>query len=401
MLAQVEIALGLEASGPTLAYGRVYEQLTRVLDAHDQKVVIALDNIDFYYGTQLRTPEQKRIAARSLEDLASLASPHTQRTLTLLSGSSGLLHRLLQASSDSPKLDAAYPLLKFRTPLNGSKFQLHVPQTDAIDAHLVQAMEAAIRHTWPEYKSPFSGDYVRAATAAVFWRTLAKGACLLVGSHAGGVTRLVCSMVCTVQPIPSDASPEVAEAAAIRLLHRAYGDVPDVATSGNLTESLYLDERFSGVRGLHDEFNYAWASKNLLRHSIDKLQQLTWLVQRLDKCSLQPLTEAEFETVYQQVRAYGTRAERKHLGGDAADCIRFMVHHHLLVEDESGGLWPARAFDATVAPRGVVDTWFNKLCGTVHPTLDLRHARFEAFTKLTYGGCAAGVMGLLLACIHK
>ena len=74
----------------------MYEQLTRVLDAHDQKVVIALDNIDFYYGTQLRTPEQKRIAARSLEDLASLASPHTQRTLTLLSGSSGLLHRLLQ-----------------------------------------------------------------------------------------------------------------------------------------------------------------------------------------------------------------------------------------------------------------------------------------------------------------
>ena len=101
VLAQVEIALGLEASGPTLVHDRVYEQLTRLLGTYDQKVVIALDNIDFYYGTQLRTPEQKRIAARSLEDLASLASPHTQRTLTLLSGSSGLLPRLLQASSDS------------------------------------------------------------------------------------------------------------------------------------------------------------------------------------------------------------------------------------------------------------------------------------------------------------
>ena len=401
VLAHVEIALGVEASGPELAHDLVYEQLIRVLDAHDQKVVIALDNIDFYYGTQLRTAEHKRRAAQSLDDIAAVASPHMPNTLTLLAGSSGLLQRLLQAPSDSPKLDAAYPLLQFRTSLSRSKFQVHVPQTRAIDAHLVQVMEAAIRHTWPEYKSPFSGDYVRAATAAVFWRTLAKGACLLVGSHAGGVTQLVCSMVREVEPIPSDASPEAAEAAAIRLLHVAYRDVPDVGVSGNLADSLYIDRGFSGVRELHDEFNFAWASKNQLRYCPDKLQQLTCLVQGFDDGNLQPLTQAEFEVLHQQVWSYGTRAERKHLGGDAADCIRFMVHHHLLVEDESGGLWPARAFDATVAPRGVVDTWFNKLCGTVHPTLDLRHARFEAFTKLTYGGCAAGVMGLMLACIHK
>ena len=397
VLDRVESTLGLELSGPEVRHDQVFDRLNQVLQEHNKKVMIVFDEFDKFYAQHLWTQERKSEVEKSLLDIFALevvqVAAHVHCLVQCVWVAAGIATR-----GSVPTLVNAFPVLKLGVHLNGSSFRARVLRGGVVDADLVRKMEAAIRHLWQAkmLPLPFSCGIAHSATTeAVFWRAVATGACLLVGPNAGCLSAFLEGVANRLDdaPISSNATPTAAEAATIKLLHDAYRYSPGahgIATSGEdvgfLKRWLSFDEDYAGVVPcLWDEFRFAWASKNQLplqrQHTPDNL---TRLMQRLDAGNLQPLAPAEFAAVWNNVRANGRHGARQQVGSNAVDCLHFMVRHHLLLTDPSGGLWPSRMFDATLAPqgvvstlapRGVVATWWDSLS---LPTFTSLFSRYPA-----------------------
>ena len=111
---------------------------------------------------------------------------------------------------------------------------------------------------------------------------------------------------------------------------------------------------------------------------------------------MKPLTEAEFAAVWTNVHDYGTKANRAQIGDSAEACLEYICGHFLLWKDESGGIWPKRVYEATMAPRGAEHTWYGKLCVRLHRTADAQKARFSVFKTIVCACYGAGGVGLMM-----
>ena len=111
---------------------------------------------------------------------------------------------------------------------------------------------------------------------------------------------------------------------------------------------------------------------------------------------MKPLTKAEFAAVWASVHDYGTNANRAQIGDSAEACLEYICGHFLLWKDESGGIWPKRVYEATMAPRGAEHTWYGKLCVRLHRTADAQKARFSVFKTIVCACYGAGGVGLMM-----
>ena len=145
------------------------------------------------------------------------------------------------------------------------------------------------------------------------------------------------------------------------------------------------------------EVHFHWSVKNRLRsHPNEEQRQLTWLVRRYDDVTtrMQPLTKAEFAAVWANVRDYGTNANRAQIGDSAEACLEHMCGHFLLWRDSSGGIWPKRVYEASVAPRGAEHTWYGKLCVRLHRAVDAELVRSDAL-KMILGASYGAWLGMM------
>ena len=83
-----------------------------------------------------------------------------------------------------------------------------------------------MQHAWTAARAPppFNRGVAHPAAEAVFWSTLAKGACMLVGGHVGALAAVAWRFheLLRDDPIPSNASLRDVEAVVVQRLHHAY-----------------------------------------------------------------------------------------------------------------------------------------------------------------------------------
>ena len=396
VLSQIESKVGVEPSDVPLDHA--YAQLQQVLEQHNKKAVIVFDRFEFHYEKVLAPNDHGELkqAKAWLEDIGLLGDGTSPSFLTIVCSSSEWVQTLLRGDNSVPALVEAFPLLQCGTNLNGRQFRVRLLQDAPVGIERAQAVQAWMQHVWT-VPPPINRGVAHPAAEAVFWSTLAKGACLLVGGQVSALEAVAWRFHESLRDnlIPSNASLHDVEAVVVQRLLHAYSQ----AAPHEFADPPPVLEDYAGVSTLLQEVQFQWAVKNELRsHPNDKQRQLAWLVRRYHDVTtrMKPLTEAEFAAVWASVRDYGTKANRAQIGDSAEACLEYMRSHFLLWKDESGGIWPKRVHEASMAPRGAEHTWYGKLCVRLHRTADAQKARFSVFKTIVCASYGAGGVGLMM-----
>ena len=226
VLSQIESKVGVEPSD--VPPDHAYAQLQQVLEQHNKKAVIVLDHFECHYKNLLPPNdhgEWKQAKAR-LEDIGLLGHGTSPSLLTIVCSASGWVQTLLRGKKSVPALVNAFPLLQCGTNLSDGQFRVRLLQDAPVGIERAQAVQAWMQHAWTVARAPppFNHGAAHPAAEAVFWSTLAKGACMLVGGHVGALAAVAWRFheLLRDDPIPSNASLRDVEAVVVQRLHHAY-----------------------------------------------------------------------------------------------------------------------------------------------------------------------------------